>query len=56
VSVKRQRRVADTRAMHYVPVDIELQRISPAKLKLALGAALLLVLALDIAEPAVTLG
>jgi hypothetical protein len=42
--------------MQYVPVDIELQRISPAKLKLALGAALLLVLALDVAELMLSLG
>jgi len=41
--------------MQYVPVDVELRRISPAKLKLALAAMLLLV-ALDIAELMPSLG
>ena len=42
--------------MHYMPVLVALQRISPARLKLGLGAALLLVFALDVAELVVTLG
>jgi hypothetical protein len=36
--------------MQYVPVDVELRRISPAKLRLGLFTALLLVVALDVAE------
>jgi hypothetical protein len=40
----------------YVPVDIELRRISPAKLRVALGLALLLVVALDVAELVQSLG
>jgi hypothetical protein len=36
--------------VQYVPVDVELRRISPTKLRLALGIALLLVVVLDIAE------
>jgi hypothetical protein len=34
----------------YVPVNVELERVSPTKLKLGLVAALLVVAALDIVE------
>ncbi|HEX3510503.1 MAG TPA: hypothetical protein VHT27_05320 [Solirubrobacteraceae bacterium] len=36
--------------MQYGPVEIELQRVSTAQLRIALCALLLLVVALDVAE------
>jgi hypothetical protein len=42
--------------MQYVPVDVEFQRISPARLKFALATMLLLVVGFDIAELIQTLG